>query len=105
MKIKDLVKDGWPKRKFDTAKCSKCPGCNIAEHIAEIRGFNVCLAAIEPIKEMEVEVDKEKIYRIIKLNCEDSDRYPTEEVFAMATATALAANLDKFLVVKKGKID
>ena len=90
MKLKNLIKAGWPEKK-DTCGCYK-----------EDIGYNQAIAAIEPIKEMEVGVDKEKMQSII---CDEWYRQLGTNInrgeACILFANALAANLDKFLVVEK----
>ena len=101
MKISELVKDGWPEETWlSDHVCNQkvsCPAC------VEI-GRNMAITAIEPIKEMEVGVDEKKVQNIIydelyRLLGTDTNRREACRLYAHA----LAANLDKFLVVEKGK--
>ena len=102
MKVKDLVKDGWP---------TVAAGYSGQEQW--MKGWNQCLTVIEPIKEMEVGIDTSELCNYLNIAyhaCRSSQSY--EENYhvdkaekTLAKAIALAANLDKILVVEKGKID
>lgn len=117
MKINKLVKDGWPEKKVLSTSYVH-GGIDIGGQINS--GFNACLTAIEPIKEMEVGVDKNQFIKIVSNLSHDGKNVFTMNLFKEPSYLgcqvlkldedgikyllhALAANLDKFLVVEKGK--
>ena len=93
MKLCELIKTGWPEKKvLSTSYVSG--GIDIGGQINS--GWNACLAAIEPIKEMEVELNREVIGDLItdlQLGLSMEEKWKI--------ANHLAANLGKFLVIRK----
>ena len=95
MKLKDLIKDGWPEKNDETDFPT------LEEDSPELNkmlGWNACLAVIEPIKKMEVELNREVIGDLItdlQLGLSMEEKWKI--------ANHLAANLDKIFVVGKGK--
>ena len=103
MKLCELIKTGWPEKK------------DIYNY--ENREWNDCLAAIEPIKEMEVGVDEIKIekemdgaacaYRNYEImtnsqNLNESEKKSMKKLTYFGfIAQALANNVEKILIVKK----
>ena len=137
MKLCDLIKTGWPKKKLriigDSQGAFRTKGSidltgriNLTSRekmeleSREDYGFNACLAAIDPIKEMEVGVDNGLMAEILRkyfgvVGCDaKTDIYKDKEMAELVGKTVnwymthglaehLAANLGKFLVVGKGK--
>ena len=115
MKLKDLIKDGWPEENDETDFPT------LEEDSPELNkmlGWNACLAAIEPIKEMEVGVDENQFIKIVSNLPHDGKNVFTVNLFKEPSYLgcqvlklnedgikyllhALAANLDKFLVIRK----
>ena len=129
MKIKDLIKDGWPEEKnvplargeiggdtrcaIDKKHCEWCgvmegmfhkSDCNILKETLERIGWNSCLAAIEPIKEMVVGFDDTELKGVLaRVYCEPEHSHKELDAnLLISIAHAFAANLDKILVVEKG---
>lgn len=91
MKFKDLIKADWPEKRNASSYDSDSEWCD---------GYDACLAAIEPIKELEVGVDVARLrYILLDRNPMGIKIHESVE----ETIEALAANLDKILVVEKGK--
>lgn len=94
MKISELVKDGWP---------TLAAGYSGQEQW--MKGWNQCLAAIEPIKEMEVGLNDTELKGVLaRVYCEPKHSHKELDAnLLISIACALAANLGKILVVEKGK--
>lgn len=95
MKLKDLIPDGWPEKIYYQN--------NREEYDAfldgEARGINGTIASLDPIKNAEVVVDEIKLRQIICGN--DMPGGYTKDQAELGRA--IAANLDKILVVEKWK--
>lgn len=99
MKLCELIKNGWPEKK-DLPSVAGYANDITQEYPIEVEayhnGWNYCLAAIEPIKEMEVELNREVIGDLItdlQLGLSMEEKWKI--------ANHLAANLGKFLVIRK----
>lgn len=86
MKLKDLIPDGWPEKIY-------------YQNNREARGINGTIASLDPIKNAEVVVDEIKLRQIICGN--DMPGGYTKDQAELGRA--IAANLDKILVVEKWK--
>lgn len=85
MKLCDLIKTGWPEKK------------DIYNY--ENREWNDCVAAIEGIKNLELVMDIASIARMIRVySCWDIG-----EDDCIRIAHALAANVEKILIVGEGE--
>ena len=87
MKLKDLIKDGWPEAQYTHNE----------EYKDWNEGWNQCLAAIEPIKELEVRIKKEAVLKIIMQWTSVID----DRGLAQDIVDDLAANLDNFLLIER----
>ena len=100
MKLCELIKNGWPEKK-DLPSVAGYANDITQEYPIEVEayhnGWNYCLAAIEPIKEMEVRIKKKAILKIImQWTSVIDDRGLAEDI-----VDELAANLDKFLLIER----
>ena len=102
MKLCELIKDRWPEKRIKV-KIGISPndgGCSFCERSYEYcrcaELYNMAVTAIEPIKEMEVELNREVIGDLItdlQLGLSMEEKWKI--------ANHLAANLGKFLVIRK----
>ncbi len=101
MKLIILIPNGWPeKKKVEDTFYGDCEQ-------ADKLGYNECLASLDPIKNVEIALDKDSVKGILlqadldfhKLDCADDEFMEWIDFMA----EAVAANLDKILVVKKGE--